>query len=209
MTAPETSRITRTARTLHGDTLALVRDLVHDDGGGMEGVRYPFQVWWELQVALYALLRRRLLREPDGRELAQELFDTMSRDWDESLRRRGSGDTKTIRLMRRLGRGFYGRLAAYGDNNGAANGDIDDAGNGDNNSDNDGDGLRESLLKNLVAAGLNESRAREMTDTLRTADLTLGNVSRDDLLNGCLAAVGQTEGQKHGQADGQTKAASP
>ncbi|MDA8001434.1 MAG: hypothetical protein MPK06_07400 [Alphaproteobacteria bacterium] len=208
MTAPETSQITRTARTLHGDILALVRDLVHDDGGDggdMEGVRYPFQVWWELQVALYALLRRRLLREPDGRELAQELFDTMSRDWDESLRRRGSGDTKTIRLMRRLGRGFYGRLAAYGDSDGA--------GNGDNNSDNDGDGLRESLFKNLVAAGLSESRAREMTDTLQTASLTLGNVSRDDLLNGCLAAVGQTggqtEGQKHGQADGQTKAASP
>ena len=75
---------------------------------------------WNAQVLVYCLLHERILAagatqgdEAKARGLAQSVFDLMTYDWDQTLRVRGAGDAKTIRLMRHLGQGFYGRMRHY------------------------------------------------------------------------------------------------
>ena len=81
---------------------------------------------WEAQVLMYCLLHERLVgvaeavQDPNSaprdfapREYAQSVFDLMTYDWDQTLRVRGAGDAKTVRLMRHLGQGFYGRMKSY------------------------------------------------------------------------------------------------
>ncbi|MGR4000474.1 MAG: ubiquinol-cytochrome C chaperone family protein [Alphaproteobacteria bacterium] len=160
---------------LHRDILSAVRILVQRSGGEVAEVEHPFQVWWELQVALYSIVHSRLQKESDGRRLAQELFDVMSYDWDQSLRQRGSGDGKTIRLMRHLGMGFYGRLSTYR-----------------NRAMGDGDSIR----KNLLHAGLSEATAQEMVRALCTMETVLAATERVDVLNGCLVDIERMELQE-------------
>lgn len=101
------------ATALHARLTAAARD---SDWRARAGREDGFQGFWEVQVAFYAALHIRLLAEgKSGAAHAQAVFDLMTFDWDQSLRTRGAGEAKTIRLMRRLGRGFYGRLQAYGD----------------------------------------------------------------------------------------------
>jgi cytochrome b pre-mRNA-processing protein 3 len=58
-----------------------------------------------------ALVVRRLRHEgPDGSALAQELFDLMFEDIDESLRQIGIGDLSVGRQVKRLAGHFYARL---------------------------------------------------------------------------------------------------
>ena len=51
--------------------------------------------------------------EAEASPLAQALFDTMFEDMDRSLREMGVGDLSVGKHIRRMGRGFYGRAAAY------------------------------------------------------------------------------------------------
>lgn len=61
-----------------------------------------------LHVAL--VVRRLEVEGAPGRALAQELFDLMFEDMDESLRRIGIGDLSVGRQVKRLAGNFYARL---------------------------------------------------------------------------------------------------
>ncbi|HCM83604.1 MAG TPA: ubiquinol-cytochrome C chaperone family protein [Alphaproteobacteria bacterium] len=50
-----------------------------------------------------------------GQSMAQELFDTMFRDFTHNLRHIGIGDLSVARHFRRMSEGFNGRLRAYAD----------------------------------------------------------------------------------------------
>jgi cytochrome b pre-mRNA-processing protein 3 len=65
-------------------------------------------------VGLHVALVVRRLRGagPAGRALAQELFDLMFADIDESLRRIGIGDLSVGKQVKRLAGNFYARLKA-------------------------------------------------------------------------------------------------
>jgi cytochrome b pre-mRNA-processing protein 3 len=63
-----------------------------------------------LHVAL--VVRRLRAAGSPGRALAQELFDLMFADMDESLRHLGIGDLSIGRQMKRLAGNFYARLRA-------------------------------------------------------------------------------------------------
>lgn len=62
----------------------------------------------------YLLLRRlgAIAGEP-ARELAQDTFDLMFADMDQSLREMGVTDTGVGKRVRRMAEAFYGRVAAY------------------------------------------------------------------------------------------------
>jgi cytochrome b pre-mRNA-processing protein 3 len=66
-------------------------------------------------VALHAfLVLRRLKGEgPDGARLAQDLFDHMFVDMDESLREIGVGDLSVGKRVKAMAKAFYGRAAVY------------------------------------------------------------------------------------------------
>lgn len=68
-------------------------------------------------IALHVfLLLHRLKRDhPRSAELAQEVFDTMFLDMDQSLREMGAGDLGVGRKVKRMAQGLYGRIAAYED----------------------------------------------------------------------------------------------
>lgn len=50
-----------------------------------------------------------------GQSTAQELFDTMFRDFNHNLRHIGIGDMSIARHFRRMSEGFNGRLRSYAD----------------------------------------------------------------------------------------------
>ena len=61
----------------------------------------------------FLVLRRLKMDHQQTAELAQELFDLMFADMDQSLREMGVGDMGVGPRVRRLAEGFYGRIAAY------------------------------------------------------------------------------------------------
>jgi cytochrome b pre-mRNA-processing protein 3 len=66
-------------------------------------------------LAVHAFLVLHRLKElgPEGRTLAQRLFDIMFADLDESLRELGVGDMGIGRRIKFMAKGFYGRIGAY------------------------------------------------------------------------------------------------
>lgn len=66
-------------------------------------------------LALHAfLVLHRLKRDrAETAALAQRLFDTMFADMDRCLREMGAGDLGVGPRVKRMARGFYGRIAAY------------------------------------------------------------------------------------------------
>ncbi len=66
-------------------------------------------------IALHAFLVLHRLKRDHGQSarLAQELFDVMFDDMDRNLREMGAGDLGVGRRVKRLAKGFYGRIAAY------------------------------------------------------------------------------------------------
>lgn len=50
---------------------------------------------------------------PQANRLAQAFFDTMFADFDRSLRESGVGDLSVGKHVKRMARGFYGRIRAY------------------------------------------------------------------------------------------------
>jgi cytochrome b pre-mRNA-processing protein 3 len=77
-----------------------------------------------LSLHLFLILHRLRSEEGAAREVAQELTDEFFLDVDHSLRELGIGDHGIPRRVKKLGRMFYGRAAAYGQaldqNDGAA-----------------------------------------------------------------------------------------
>ncbi|HTV45268.1 MAG TPA: ubiquinol-cytochrome C chaperone family protein [Stellaceae bacterium] len=74
-------------------------------------------------ICLHAFIYLHRLRElrPGSAALSQAVFDTMFGDLDRSLRELGTGDLSVGRHVKRMARGFYGRIHAYQD--GIARGD--------------------------------------------------------------------------------------
>ena len=66
-------------------------------------------------IAVHAfLLLHRLKGEGSAAgALAQQVFDAMFADMDQNLREMGIGDLAIGKRVKRLARGFYGRIAAY------------------------------------------------------------------------------------------------
>ena len=64
-------------------------------------------------IALHMFLVLQRLKASGQDELAQELFDTMFADMDQSLREMGAGDLGVGRRVRAMAEGLYGRIAAY------------------------------------------------------------------------------------------------
>jgi cytochrome b pre-mRNA-processing protein 3 len=67
-------------------------------------------------LALHAFLVLNRLKREHGASasFAQELFDTMFADLDQTLREMGAGDLGVGPRVKAMARGFYGRIAAYG-----------------------------------------------------------------------------------------------
>jgi cytochrome b pre-mRNA-processing protein 3 len=66
-------------------------------------------------IVLHAALVMRRLRDGDalGREIGQQLFDAMFRDFAAALREMGTGDSKVGKNVKTMGEAFYGRARAY------------------------------------------------------------------------------------------------
>ncbi|MGH6988452.1 MAG: ubiquinol-cytochrome C chaperone family protein [Stellaceae bacterium] len=65
-------------------------------------------------LALHAfLVLNRLKHEAEAKEFAQVLFDTMFTDIDRGVRELGNADVSVGKQVKRMARGFYGRIAAY------------------------------------------------------------------------------------------------
>jgi cytochrome b pre-mRNA-processing protein 3 len=67
-----------------------------------------------VSLHLFLLLHRLRVEEGTAKEVAQELTDEFFLDVDHSLRELGIGDHGIPRRVKKLGRMFYGRAAAYG-----------------------------------------------------------------------------------------------
>ena len=67
-----------------------------------------------LSLHLFLLLHRLRGEEGTAKEVAQQLTDEFFLDVDHSLRELGIGDHGIPRRVKKLGRMFYGRAAAYG-----------------------------------------------------------------------------------------------
>jgi cytochrome b pre-mRNA-processing protein 3 len=67
-----------------------------------------------LSLHMFLVLHRLRAEEGAAKEVAQELTDGFFLDVDHSLRELGIGDHGIPRRVKKLGRMFYGRAAAYG-----------------------------------------------------------------------------------------------
>jgi cytochrome b pre-mRNA-processing protein 3 len=78
------------------------------------GVPDTFDGRFEL-ICLHAffLLYRLKAERPRSAELSQGVFDTMFADFDRSIRELGVGDLSVGKHVKRMARGFYGRIRAY------------------------------------------------------------------------------------------------
>lgn len=122
-------------------------------------------------VALHAiLLMRRLNRQPQATKLlSQALFDYMFDDFDLNLREIGIGDTGIGKRIKKMGTGFYGRMAAY---NQGLDSDQDTL-------------LKQALTRNLFRNM--ESRdddLQQITDYMRRESDNLEKIDLDTLIKG-------------------------
>ncbi len=66
-----------------------------------------------IALHLFLVLHRLKAGRPETADLAQDLFDTMFQDMDQSLRELGAGDLGVGPRVKRMAEGLYGRIAAY------------------------------------------------------------------------------------------------
>jgi cytochrome b pre-mRNA-processing protein 3 len=68
-------------------------------------------------ICLHAFLYLHRLKadRPQSAELSQAFFDAMFADLDRALREMGTGDLSVGKHVKRMARGFYGRIRAYQD----------------------------------------------------------------------------------------------
>ena len=104
-------RQSTTAETLYAATVEVARDPaffttygVNDDVDG----RFD-----ALALAVALVMRRLKDCGDEGKELSQQLFDSMFADMDLSLREMGAGDLGVAKRVRVMAEGFMGRLDAY------------------------------------------------------------------------------------------------
>jgi cytochrome b pre-mRNA-processing protein 3 len=122
-------------------------------------------------ICLHAFLYLHRLKSelPQTAAISQAFFDAMFADMDRGLREMGTGDLSVGRHVKRMARGFYGRIRAYQD---GLNVDDDAA-------------LRGAVARNLFGT-VDESAetAPAMVDYIRFAAGQLARQSAAELLDG-------------------------
>ncbi|MBI1211306.1 MAG: ubiquinol-cytochrome C chaperone [Alphaproteobacteria bacterium] len=119
-----------------------------------------------LHASLY--LKRLRVAGPEGRDLAQAVFDNMFDNLDQSLRELGVGDITLPKKIRAMVSAFYGRAAAY-----------DKA-----LSEEDEAALDEALVRNVYAGQApGEDVIARLAAYLRATAKALAEVSDDALLS--------------------------
>ncbi len=66
-----------------------------------------------IALHVFLVLHRLKADRPETAELAQDLFDTLFRDMDQSLRELGAGDLGVGPRVKHMAQGLYGRIDAY------------------------------------------------------------------------------------------------
>ena len=121
-------------------------------------------------ICLHAFfyLYRLKAERPQAKRLGQYFFDAMFADLDRALREMGTGDLSVGKQVKRMARGFYGRIRAYQDG-----------------VESDERALRAALERNLYGT-LRESapRADAMARYVRAAVAELARQPAADLLSG-------------------------
>lgn len=104
-------RQSTTAETLYAATVEVARDpQLFTNFGVNDDVDGRFDA---LALAVALVMRRLKDCGEDGKELSQQLFDSMFADMDLSLREMGAGDLGVAKRVRVMAEGFMGRLDAY------------------------------------------------------------------------------------------------
>ncbi|MDJ0948733.1 MAG: ubiquinol-cytochrome C chaperone family protein [Alphaproteobacteria bacterium] len=103
------------ARLLYGAVIDQARNpAFYKDFGVPDSTDGRFEL-----LALHAFLIMRRLGRESGEAaraagaLSQQMFDLMFADMDQNLREMGAGDLGVGRRVKRMAKGFYGRVAAY------------------------------------------------------------------------------------------------
>jgi cytochrome b pre-mRNA-processing protein 3 len=121
-------------------------------------------------IVLHASLYLKRLRSagPDGRNLAQAVFDSMFDNLDQSLRELGVGDVTLPKKIRAMVSAFYGRAAAY-----------DKA-----LTEESGAALAEALCRNIYAGNAPAADVvQRLSAYLRSASKALAEAPNDVLLS--------------------------
>ena len=80
---------------------------------GMVGVADTMEGRFDLILVHAFVLFRRLKKDNESRELAQEIFDVMFSDLDQNMREMGIGDVGILKRIRKMSESYHGRIVAY------------------------------------------------------------------------------------------------
>lgn len=123
-------------------------------------------------ICLHAFLYLHRLKaeRPRSEAVSQAFFDMMFADMDRSLREMGTGDLSVGRHVKRMARGFYGRIWAY-----------------QKGIDGDDSALGSALARNLFGTlSVSEAALEAMAHYVRCAAQQLGRQSAGELLSGSI-----------------------
>lgn len=121
-----------------------------------------------LMLHLFLIIRRLNGEGSSGKEFSQALFDACFADMDQTLREMGIGDMGVPKHMRRMMKGFNGRIQAY-------DGAFGDAGD-----------FSAALRRNLygTAPGTAPEAIAEMAEYARNLAVALERISLTDMAEG-------------------------
>ena len=163
-------RQSREAEKLYAAAIELARRPVfYQQFGVQDSVDGRFD---SLSVVVILIMRRLQLCGADGKEISQQLFDSMFADMDLSLREMGAGDIGVSKRVRIMAEAFLGRLDAYVtalDNNDRAA---------------LGAALRRNLFRDNIDA---DPLSNGAVDYVFALALEITNLDQDDLLVGNLS----------------------
>jgi cytochrome b pre-mRNA-processing protein 3 len=99
------------SRQLYAEIVAQARQpAFYATGGVPDSLDGRFEM---IALHCYLVLRRLRSAGPAAEELAQGLVDALFADMDASLREMGAGDLGIPKRIKRMAKGFFGRVAAY------------------------------------------------------------------------------------------------
>ncbi|MBZ0215322.1 MAG: hypothetical protein K8F25_02115 [Fimbriimonadaceae bacterium] len=138
-------------------------------------------------IILHAFLVFRRLEETGeaGHQLAQQSFDVLFRDMDQSLREMGVGDLSVPKKIKTMAKAFYGRVAAY---SAALEQETPDA-------------LEKALQRNIYPdVESSEAASRRLADYVRATLKQLQSQSLEELQSGevYFPALSEYRNKTHG-----------
>ena len=104
-------RQSREAEKLYASAIEVARrPVIYQQFGAKDSVDGRFDA---LSLVVILIMRRLQNCGENGKEISQQLFDTMFADMDLSLREMGAGDIGVSKRVRVMAEAFLGRLDAY------------------------------------------------------------------------------------------------